>query len=217
LKALLASYREADHFKVLGVSSDATAAQIKIAYFALAKVYHPDTVDISASPEVKKLCADLFSRIGESWGVLGDDARRAQYVDDLLTGAGVSVDVMGILQAETIFQTGTLMVKAHQYDEAAAKFTEAMKLNPDEPEYGMWLAWCGFVSAPEKRKVHARAVAAIEAGLKKSPRCASGYLFLGQMAKIVGDLALAEKQLRRGLAMAPDHLDLQRELKYLRK
>ena len=217
LKKLLASYAEADHFKVLGVGRDATASQIKVAYFQLAKAYHPDTVAVHATPEVKKLCADLFSRIGEAWGVVGDDARRARYLEDLVTGAGTPVDVMGILQAENVFQTGTLMVKARQYDEAAAKFAEAIKLNPDEPEYGMWLAWCGFVSAPEKKKVHARAVGAIEAGLKKSPRVVAGYLFLGQMAKIVGDLALAEKQLKRGLAVAPDHVDLQRELKYLRK
>lgn len=217
LRGLLASYAKADHFKVLGVGPDATPAAIKVAYFQLAKAYHPDTVAVEASPAVKKLCADLFSRIGEAWGVLGDDARRARYVDDLVTGAGVSVDVMGILQAETVFQTGTLMVKARQYDEAAAKFAEAMKLNPDEPEYAMWLAWCEFVAAPEKKKVHARAVGAIETGLKKSPRCVAGYLFLGQMAKIVGDLALAEKQLKRGLAVAPDHVELQRELKYLRK
>ena len=166
---------------------------------------------------MKRLCADLFSRIGEAWGVVGDEARRARYLDDLVTGAGVSVDVMGILQAETVFQTGTLLVKARQYEEAAARFAEAMKLNAEEPEYAMWLAWCEFVGAAEKKKLHARAVGIIEAGLKKSPRCVAGYLFLGQMAKIVGDLALAEKHLKRGLAVAPDHIDLQRELKYLRK
>jgi len=217
LQALLASYGEADHFKVLGVGRDATPTQVKIAYFQLAKTYHPDTVAGAASPVVKKLCADVFSRIGEAWGVVGDEARRAQYLDDLVTGAGVSVDVMGILQAETVFQAGTLLVKARQYEEAAARFAEAMKLNAEEPEYAMWLAWCQFVGAVEKKKMHARSVGTIEAGLKKSPRCVAGYLFLGQMAKIVGDLALAEKHLKRGLAVAPDHVDLQRELKYLRK
>jgi hypothetical protein len=217
LKALLASYRDADHFKVLGVSPEVAPAQIKIAYFQLAKAYHPDTVAGEATPAVKKLCADIFSRIGEAWGVLGDDAKRARYVEDLVTGAGVSVDVMGILQAETIFHAGTQLVKARQYKEAATRFTEAMKLNPDEPEYSMWQVWCEFVTAPEKKKVHAQAAGAIEAGLKLSPRCVAGYLFLGQMAKIVGDLAVAEKQLKRGLAVAPDHLELQRELKYLRK
>jgi tetratricopeptide (TPR) repeat protein len=217
LQALLASYAEADHFKVLGVARDATPAQVKIAYFQLAKAYHPDTVAVAASPIVKKLCADLFSRIGEAWGVLGDEARRAQYLEGLVTGAGVAVDVMGILQAETVFQAGTLLVKARQYEEAAARFAEAMKLNGDEPEYGMWHAWCEFVGAPEKKKVHARTAGTIEAGLKKSPRCVAGYLFLGQMAKIVGDVALAERHFKRGLAVAPDHVDLQRELKYLRK
>ena len=48
-------------------------------------------------------------------------------------------------------------------------------------------------------------------------RCALGYLFLGQMAKLTGDLALAERHLRRGLAVAPEHVDLVRELRYLRK
>ena len=67
------------------------------------------------------------------------------------------------------------------------------------------------------RKVHPAAAGLIEAGLKKNPRCSQGYLFLGQMAKLLGDLPLAEKQLKRGLGVAPDHTDMQRELKYLRK
>jgi hypothetical protein len=37
------------------------------------------------------------------------------------------------------------------------------------------------------------------------------------MAKIAGDVDLAERQLRRGLEVAPEHPELQRELKYLRK
>jgi len=57
----------------------------------------------------------------------------------------------------------------------------------------------------------------METALKKVPRCMAAYLFLGQMAKVAGDLALAEKHLKRGLALDPEHADLARELKYLRK
>ena len=202
---------------MLGVKQDATAAQIKVAYFQLAKAYHPDTVPASTPPEVKQLCADLFSRIGEAWGVLGDEAQRQKYADDLKTGAGVDVDVMNILHAENVFQAGTLLVKARSYADAIPKFAEAMKLNPDEAEFGMWKAWCEFLLAQDKRKAFQPAVATVEAGLKRNPKCAQGYLFLGQMAKITGDLNQAEKQLKRGLAVAPDHADLVRELKYLRK
>ena len=90
-------------------------------------------------------------------------------------------------------------------------------LDPDEAEFGMWKAWCEFLLAQDKRKAFQPAVATVEAGLKRNPKCAQGYLFLGQMAKITGDLALAEKHLKRGLGVAPDNADLVRELKYLRK
>jgi len=69
----------------------------------------------------------------------------------------------------------------------------------------------------DKRKKLPGATGAIDAALRRNPRCAQGYLFLGQMAKIAGDLNLAERQLKRGLDVAPDHVDLRRELKYLRK
>jgi curved DNA-binding protein CbpA len=202
---------------VLGVKRDAKAAQVKLAYFQLAKVYHPDTVPTGAPAEVKQLCADLFARIGEAWSVLGDEARRARYADDLKTGAAIDVDVMNILQAESVFQAATILVKARRYDEAVARLDEATKLNPDEAEFAMWKAWCEFLLAQDKKRIHPAAAATIEAGLKKNPRCVPGYLFLGQMAKLLGDLALAERQLKRGLSVAPEHTDLVRELKYLRK
>jgi curved DNA-binding protein CbpA len=217
LRATLASLQGADHFQVLGVKRDAPAAQVKAAYFQLAKLYHPDAIPSDAPPDVRKLCADLFGRVSAAWADLGDEARRAQYVQELQSGGAPEVDVMGILQAENLFQAGTQLVKARRYDEAHARFQEALQLNPEEPEFGIWKAWCEFLRAEDKKRQQAPSAAAIEAGLKKNPRCAPGYLFLGQMAKVLGDLALAERHLRRGLAAAPDSADLARELKYLRK
>ncbi len=217
LEALYARFAGADHFTVLGVKHDAPGAQIKIAYFQLAKSYHPDAVPADAAPEVKKLCADVFAKVSEAWAVLGEDLSRGAYLEKLKSGGAVEVDVMNIFQAETAFQSGEMLVKARKYDEALQKLDEAMKLNPDEPEFGMWKAWCEFLLAGDKKRKAVAAASAIEAGLKKNPRCVQGYLFLGQMAKLAGDLTLAEKQLKRGLQVAPEHADLQRELKYLRR
>jgi tetratricopeptide (TPR) repeat protein len=207
----------ADHFEVLGVKRDAAGPQIKLAYFQLAKTFHPDAVPADAPPDVRKLCADVFAKVSEAWSVLGADASRAKYLEELASGGPASFDVNAIFQAETTFQEGVLLVKARRYAEALAKFTAAMQLNKDEAEFGMWKAWCEFLLAPEKKKALPGCAAAIEADLRRNERCAQGYLFLGQMAKLVGDLAAAEKHLRRGLKVAPEHADLQRELKYLRK
>jgi tetratricopeptide (TPR) repeat protein len=217
LRAVLEKHKGADHFQVLGVKRDSPAPSIKAAYFGMARSYHPDTVPADASPEVKKLCADAFARISEAWAVLGDEAKKAEYLEELKSGGTADVDVMRILHAENVFQDATVLVKARRYDDALKKLNEAIQLNADEAEFGIWKSWCEFLLAPDKKRQHGPSAQVIEAALKKNPKCAPGYLFLGQMAKIVGDVATAEKHLKRGLQAVPDHPDLGRELKYLRK
>ncbi len=59
-----------NHYEVLGVSRDATPAQIRSAFRRLARAHHPDT---SASGS-----ADSLAPINDAWQVLGDpDLRRA--------------------------------------------------------------------------------------------------------------------------------------------
>ncbi|HET6440207.1 MAG TPA: DnaJ domain-containing protein [Anaeromyxobacter sp.] len=217
LRTVLEKQKGADHFQVLGVKRDAAAAAIKAAYFQLARSYHPDAVPPDAPPEAKKLCADVFARLSEAWAVLGDEGRRVEYLEELKSGGAADVDVMRILHAETVFQEATVLVKARRYDDAMTKLGEALQLNPEEPEFAIWKAWCEFLLAADKKRQHPMSAAAIEAALKKNAKCAPGYQFLAQMAKLVGELNLAEKHLKRGLQAIPDQQDLARELKYLRR
>jgi len=59
-----------DLYKVLGVSRDADASDIKKAYFALAKVEHPDK---------KPGNDEKFKKIQEAYDVLSDANRRRTY------------------------------------------------------------------------------------------------------------------------------------------
>ena len=190
---------------------------MKAAYFALAKAWHPDSGPVDDPPEVRKLRADLFARVSEAWGELGDEARRAQYLADLESGATNPVDVAGIFEAENVFRQATAMVKTRQYAGALVELEKAIQLNAEEPELFVWRAWIQYLQAADRKRAMPVSAAAIEAALRKLPRCLPGYLFLGQMAKIVGDLALAERHWKRGLAMDPEDPDLVRELRYLRK
>jgi curved DNA-binding protein len=62
-----------DYYKILGVSKEATEAEIKSAYRKLAKQYHPDL-----HPDDKK-AEEKFKELNEANEVLGDPAKRAKY------------------------------------------------------------------------------------------------------------------------------------------
>ncbi|KAH7923983.1 hypothetical protein BV22DRAFT_1113052 [Leucogyrophana mollusca] len=61
-----------DPYQVLGVSKDASAAEIKKTYFSLARKYHPDT-------NADKGAQEKFVEIQEAYDVLKDDKKRAAY------------------------------------------------------------------------------------------------------------------------------------------
>ena len=73
-----------DFYEILGVSRDATAAEIKKQYYKLAKKLHPD--QNSSDPQA----GAKFAKLQNAYEVLSDDKRRAQY--DQFGADGPSMD-----------------------------------------------------------------------------------------------------------------------------
>jgi len=64
-----------DYYRVLGVSENASLADIKKAYRSLAFKYHPD----KAPQDKKKESEEKFKGISEAYYVLSDEKRRSEY------------------------------------------------------------------------------------------------------------------------------------------
>jgi len=64
-----------DYYQTLGVSSDASADEIKKAFRKLARAHHPD----HAKPEDREAAEAKFKEINEAYDVLGDAEKRRKY------------------------------------------------------------------------------------------------------------------------------------------
>ncbi|KAL3267021.1 hypothetical protein HHI36_011166 [Cryptolaemus montrouzieri] len=62
-----------DYYKVLGVSQNASSAEIKKAYYKLAKKYHPDVNKDDPSASKK------FQEVSQAYEILGDETKRKQF------------------------------------------------------------------------------------------------------------------------------------------
>jgi hypothetical protein len=69
--------RQLTHYEVLGVRPDASAAELRRAYVALARRHHPD----APGGDERRM-----QSVTAAWAVLGDPARRAAY--DVSLGGG---------------------------------------------------------------------------------------------------------------------------------
>ncbi|WP_309068625.1 DnaJ C-terminal domain-containing protein [Microbacterium sp.] len=73
---------EKDFYKVLGVSKDVSASDLKKTYRKLARQYHPDSNPGDAAAEAK------FKEISEAYGVLSDPKQREEYDQLRAMGSG---------------------------------------------------------------------------------------------------------------------------------
>jgi tetratricopeptide (TPR) repeat protein len=73
-----------NHFEVLGIQRASGEAQVKEAYFKLARRFHPDTHHAPALADLRDKIEAIFIRLGEAYEVLRDRNRRSAYESDLV-------------------------------------------------------------------------------------------------------------------------------------
>jgi curved DNA-binding protein CbpA len=85
IDALFAKTRPTtDHYQMLGVRRSASATDIKRAYYALAKRFHPDRFRKGADAEQLARIESAFARIAQAYDTLKDKTSRAGYDSKLL-------------------------------------------------------------------------------------------------------------------------------------
>jgi len=78
-----AGLKTRNHFEVLGVPRASSEAQVKDAYFRLAKRFHPDTHHDPLLTDLRDKLEAVFIRLGEAYEILRNPRSRSAYESDL--------------------------------------------------------------------------------------------------------------------------------------
>ena len=74
-----------DYYRILGVAKNASRAQVKKAFYGIAKRFHPDR-NRDADEKTQAALYDIYKRLNEAYGVLLSPERRKVYDENLSQG-----------------------------------------------------------------------------------------------------------------------------------
>jgi len=213
LKKKYAELEKQNYFEVLGMTRQTSPADVKKAYFRLAKQYHPDTLPPEAAADRRKLVDSIFAIISQAQKVLEDPKQREAYVNELdARESGTDANAAEIiLMAELEFQKAEVMIKKKDLVNARKHLTEALKMNPNEAEHHVYWGWLIWLETRKQQD----AVKHIETGLKMRPNVSAAFLFLGHIYKALNDLEKAEKAYRKCVNLDDKNQEAMSELRVM--
>jgi tetratricopeptide (TPR) repeat protein len=215
------------HFEVLGLSRSVGEAEVKEAYFRLAKRFHPDVHHGASLGDLRDKLEGVFIRLGEAYDVLRDPRRRGDYEERLGrqrpkaaapgTGPGPEAPPEPARDleeearlAEEAVHRAVKLVEQEQYWDAIQLLEPAVELVRGKTRLRarVLLARC-YVKNPKWAK---SAEAMLLAATREEPRAVEPWALLGAIYAEKGLRTRATATYRKVLELKPEHEDAARYL-----
>ena len=225
-----------NHFEVLGVKPGCSDADVKRAYAAMAKRYHPDVHRGPQIGDLHDILVKIFISAGEAWEVLGDAKSRASYearfgvvrrppetAPPQWTAApesgptpprsprsSSSSGPIYVPPEDTLFKARLFLSQARYWD--AIHLLESRTPQMDERRHqhkGRILLAKAYAQNPSSVR---RAEETLQSVVREDPANADAHYELGLLYKAGGLAARAQAMFRRVLELRPDHREAAAEL-----
>jgi tetratricopeptide (TPR) repeat protein len=218
-----ASLKARTHFEVLGVSRDATEAQVKEAYFRMAKRFHPDAHHDAALSDLRDKLEAVFIRLGDAYEVLRNPRIRASYekaLDARAPRAEPAVPgqappatappppdapdpVQELRMAEEAIRKAARAVAAEKYWEAIQLLEPAVgRVEGKVKQNGRVLLARAYMKNPNWVKQGEELLLSV---LQDDPKHVEAYMLLGNLYRTGGLRSRAVSMFRKVLDLKPDH------------
>ncbi|MCU0681877.1 MAG: DnaJ domain-containing protein [Polyangiaceae bacterium] len=218
VRARAAAVGDEDLFTVLGVGRRATAEEIKNAFFAQARRWHPDRIP-PVLADVRPLAARVFARLGEAYQTLTDAERRAAYEATLraVSQGGGHESSSRLLRAAIEFQKAESLLTRGDFAGAERLALAAANDDADRPEYralGLWArAQRPGVGAGDLQAIAAE----LDAISRAAPDNARALWYRARLLKRMGRADEALVDFRRVLTFDPGHAEAAHEVQQIER
>lgn len=196
-----------DYYQILNVSQNDSSYQIKMAYFRLARKYHPDCFDQDLPSDIKAKIEDLFDHITKAYNTLSNERKRQGYDSKSDTSAELG-KVELEKKADVKYRQGRTLYNQERYEDALIPLEEAARLSKSKGIYFLLLAMAESKVPP----FHRKAEEDFRKAIKLEPLNPECYVGFGIYYKEEGLLVKAKKQFKKALGIDPEHKVALKEL-----
>ncbi len=211
------------HYDILAVADNAGNDVIKAAYFALAKLFHPDRYHRETGPQLRRIQV-AFTELAHAYETLKTQESRKSYdykirkeleTREKRKAAGVeeSADGMQAEHALESFEQGLIHLNEEEYEAAAAYLVRAVHYNPKN---ALYRAYYGSALSRNDAQLH-KAEFELQAAARLEPQNSKIRLMLATFFINRGMKKRAEGELTRFLEIAPDNAEARRLLDGLQR
>ena len=221
IDALLTRACATTHYALLGVDLNAPPGEIKRAYYALAKRFHPDRFLREVDDEMRVRVEQAFARIAQAYEILKDEKARSAYDKTLSANSspagGINAgqrtmttpepaagggNALPPKKAADLFQQGVAAAQVGNHAAAAAFFAEAVRRVPGEANYHAFYG-CALARSANNAATRRQAESELRAAIMLDGGNASYRVWLAELYQTLGQLRRAEAELERALTIDP--------------
>jgi curved DNA-binding protein CbpA len=182
----------ANHYDILGLKPNASAAEVRKAYALLARERHPDRF---SDPAEKARAEEFFKDLTAAFNTLSNDKNRREYDQELSRPRAAPPQEI----AMSAYARGLQMFEARKYHEAVELFRAAAGLFPNDARFQAAL---GKTLAQNPHWVH-DGMQAIERAIQLAPKVAAYQADLAELLLAQGLKLRARKAAEGALRVDP--------------
>ena len=213
-------------YGVLGIDDTADNAEVKGAYFALAKLFHPDRFHREPAGKLKRI-QSAFTAVARAYEVLRSPESRASYNEKYRAEVAGRAKRVAEGKTETVtdpnernaelglenFEEGMRYLNAEEYEQAAACFGRAVVYSPNN---AVFQAHLGKALSFTDDKYRHKAEQAMQTAVRLDPTDFKLRMILVDFYVDYNMTKRAEGELTRYLSLVPDDKEAQRMLEKIK-